>query len=145
MNKRRREASRRGGFTLIEVLLVLVILVVLGSLVGVGISGARKKSLLKAAKAQVSLFETPLATYELDMNAYPTTAQGLEALRTAPSDAKNAAKWGPAYMDKKIPLDPWGNPYQYMFPGKKNAQSYDVWSMGPDGVDGTDDDIGNWN
>jgi len=61
------------------------------------------------------------------------------------ADAKNAAKWGPQpYMDKQIPNDPWERPYQYMSPGKKNTTSFDVWSFGPDGNDGTADDIGNW-
>lgn len=137
-------ARRRRGFTLIEVLLVLVILVILGSLVTVSISGASMKGKIKAAKAQVGMFQQPLELYFLDLNQYPTTSQGLQALLAPPSDLKNSAKWAGPYLDKTLPLDPWDRPYQYACPGKRNPNTYDVWSLGPDGVDGTADDIGNW-
>jgi general secretion pathway protein G len=65
-------------------------------------------------------------------------------LRAAPSDLANPAKWDGPYLDKTVPADPWGKPYQYASPGTHNADGYDVWSNGPDGVSGTDDDIGNW-
>jgi len=136
---------RRGGFTLVEVLLVLVILVILVSLVVGGYTSAQKKANLNAAKAQIGLFETPLKMYYMDLNTYPTTDQGLEALRNPPGDLPNPDKWGPdPYLEKNIPLDPWGNPYQYEQPGRNNANSYDIWSFGPNGADGDDDDIGNW-
>lgn len=134
----------RGGFTLIEVLLVLVILVILGSLVTVSISGASMKGKVKAAKAQVGMLQQPLEMYFLDLNQYPTTSQGLQALLAPPSDLKNNTKWAGPYVDKTLPLDPWDRPYQYASPGKHNPNTYDVWSLGPDGVDGTADDIGNW-
>ncbi|MBN2476175.1 MAG: type II secretion system major pseudopilin GspG [Pirellulales bacterium] len=140
-----RSRRRRGGFTLIEVLLVLVILVILASLVVGGYSSARKKANLNAAKAQIGLFESPLKMYEFDVGAYPTTEQGLESLRNPPGDLPNPDKWGPdPYLEKNVPLDPWDNPYQYEQPGRNNPNSYDLWSFGPDGIDGTDDDVGNW-
>lgn len=136
---------RRSGFTLIEVLLVLVILVILGSLVGIQVRSAQKKGLVNAAKSQIGLFKSPLDTYLLDVGDYPSTSAGLEALHSAPPEAQGQGtmKWGGPYMDK-IPADPWGRPYQYTAPGRHNPETFDVWSFGPDGSDGTDDDIGNW-
>jgi general secretion pathway protein G len=142
MNRR----GRRSGFTLIEVLLVLVILVILGSLVGLQVSNAQKKGRRDAAKAQTTMFEQPLKMYELDMGQYPSTSAGLEALRSAPPEAQSqgSTKWSGPYLEKAVPLDPWGRPFQYASPGRHNSDSFDVWSLGPDGADGTEDDIGNW-
>ncbi len=137
-------ARRRGGFTLIEVLLVLVILVILVSLVVGGYTQAQSKAMRDAAKAQIGLFETPLELYHMDLYEYPSTQQGLDALRAAPGDVGNTSKWSGPYLKKNTPLDPWGNPYQYESPGKFNTDSFDIWSFGPDRSDGTDDDIGNW-
>jgi len=136
-------SRRRGGFTLIEVLLVLVILVVLVSLVVGTYTNVQRKALLNAARTQIGLFETPLETYYLDLNTYPATAHGLEALRQPPADLPNPAKWNGPYLSKPVPLDPWDMPYQYESPGRYNAESYDIRSLGPDGVE-SDDDIGNW-
>jgi general secretion pathway protein G len=136
---------RRRGFTLAEVLLVLVILVILVSLAVPTYTGARKKANINSARTQIGLFRTPLEMYSLDMNCFPTTEQGLEALREAPSGLADQSKWGPdPYLEGKIPLDPWGSPYQYQCPGRRNQNSYDIWSWGPDRQDGTNDDIGNW-
>jgi general secretion pathway protein G len=136
--------DRRDGFTLIEVLLVMAILVVLASLVAVNVGSARRKAKLDAARSQVGMFKTPLQMYELAIGAYPTTAQGLEALRTGPGDLPDPAKWDGPYLESSVPLDPWNNPYQYVSPGTHNPDGYDVWSFGPDGINGTEDDIGNW-
>jgi general secretion pathway protein G len=133
---------RRAGFTLIEVLLVLVILVILGSLAVTAYGPMRKKAQIDAAKAAVSMFETPLEAYHLHMDAYPSSQIGLDALRSAPADA--GSNWSGPYIKQDIPLDPWRNPYRYASPGTHNPDSYDLWSAGPDGVDGTPDDIGNW-
>jgi general secretion pathway protein G len=132
------------GFTLIEVLLVMAILVVLASFAAVNIISARRTAKIDAAKSQVGMFKTPLQMYELAIGAYPTTTQGLEALRTAPGDLPNPSKWYGPYLESAVPMDPWDNPYQYVSPGSHNTDGYDVWSFGPDGVDGTEDDIGNW-
>lgn len=135
--------SRSRGFTLIEVLLVLVILVILVSLVVGTYTTAQKKANVNAARTQIGLFDTPLKMYYMDMNMYPTTQQGLQALREPPSDLPNPQQWG-IYLEKPIPNDPWGHPYQYECPGSNNANSYDIWSLGPDKADGTGDEIGNW-
>lgn len=139
--RRTRNRSReRAAFTLMEVLLVLVILVVLGSFAVGVFSNTQARALVRAAQSQIGLFKTPLNTYQLDVGMYPST---LEALYSVPSDLTNPTKWGGPYLET-IPLDPWGNPYQYQFPGNNNPNSYDVWSFGPDGQNGTADDIGNW-
>jgi general secretion pathway protein G len=139
-----RSTRRRAGFTLMEVLLVLAILVILGSLAAVAFQSAMGDSDKRAAKAQIGLFEGPLKFYYLHMKSYPSAASGLEALRTPPGDLPNPAKWQGPYLDKAVPLDPWDRPYRYAYPGTRNPDSFDIWSMGPDGQDGTDDDIGNW-
>lgn len=139
-------ASRRRptGFTLIEVLLVLVILVMLVSLVVGTYTTVQRKAQINAARAQIGYFETPLETYHLDLNMYPSTQTGLQALISPPADLPNPQKWSGPYLKKAIPLDPWDRPYQYMCPGRMNPTSYDIWSAGPDGVDGSEDDVGNW-
>ena len=88
---------------------------------------------------------TPLVTYRLHMGGYPSTEEGLAALKTAPPGKTD--RWRGPYLDEsiKIPiLDPWNEPYQYRYPGVHNKDGYDLWSKGPDKTDGTDDDIGNW-
>ena len=135
--------SRRRGFTLIEVLLVLVILVVLASTAVIAIGPIQRSAYMRAAKTQIGAFDTPLETYRLDMGDYPVTAQGLAALRTAPGDA-GGGRWMGPYLGKEVPMDPWGRPYQYEYPGRVDPTKPDIWSMGPDGVSGSEDDIASW-
>ena len=144
MRRHRRRMARRQAFTLMEVLLVLVILVVLGSIVVMNFGNVQTGANINAAKSQISTLKTPLGVYRMDINQYPSTSQGLGALRQRPGDLANANKWKGPYLEQDLPADPWGNPYQYEFPGRRNPDSYDLWSFGPDGVNGTADDIGNW-
>lgn len=139
-----RSRRRPAGFTLIEVLLVLVILVTLASLAVTAYDGIRKRANINAATVQIGLFEDQLRLYQLTVGSYPTTDQGLEALRTQPADLADPDKWDGPYMEGTVPTDPWGNEYRYESPGKYNPNSYDVWSPGPNGIEGDDDDIGNW-
>ncbi|MGA2619009.1 MAG: type II secretion system major pseudopilin GspG [Thermoguttaceae bacterium] len=132
---------RHGGFTLIEVLLVLVILVILASFAVVSIGPVQRRAHINQAKVQVALFSEALKMYEFNVGSYPTT---LDALRHPPGDLPNPSRWEGPYLDKDIPPDPWNNAYQYTAPGTHNPDSFDVWSLGPDGVSGTEDDIGNW-
>jgi general secretion pathway protein G len=138
------EKRRRGGFTLMEVLLVLVILVILASFAVGAYGPMKRKAKVDAAKAQVGLFKSPLQMYEESVGSLPTTSQGLNALRRSPGDLPNNGKWDGPYLESEVPQDPWGHQYQYASPGSHNSDSYDVWSPGPDGVSGTSDDIGNW-
>jgi general secretion pathway protein G len=140
---RRRPALRR-GFTLLE---ILVVLAIIGLLAGLAITNVDK--ILGGAQAStVQLFvkesmKTPLTSYRIAMGDYPSTSEGLQALITRP--ATKADRWfGPYITDGKIPVDPWGEPYQYAYPGTKNKGGYDLWSKGVDKQSGTSDDIGNW-
>lgn len=128
-----------------EVLLVLIILAVLASLAVFAYQNTQRRANINAAKAQVGLLKTPLQAFQLSTGNYPTTAQGLQALRYLPSDLPDPSKWDGPYLESDVPLDPWGNPYQYVSPGIHNPDGYDLWSYGPDRLSGTDDDIGNWN
>jgi len=132
---------RRGGFTLMEVLLVLVILVILGSIAVPMYISVQRDSYMKLAKNQVNVLETPLNTYRMQVGDFPSS---LAALYTAPADLADVTKWKGPYLEKRLPLDPWGNQYQYQYPGSHNPGTYDIWSMGPDKADGTADDVGNW-
>ena len=136
--KRRKER----GFTLIELLIVMVILGLLAALVGPRMFGKVGKSKQKAAKAQMALFETALDTYRLDVGKYPTTDQGLNALRVQPDGAE---RWDGPYLPKEIPLDPWGHPYEYRSPSENG--DFEIISYGGDGTsggEGEDVDIYNW-
>ena len=131
---RQRRRTRRRGFTLIEVLLVLVILVILGSLATVSYFGAQQQALENQAKVQAGNLDGAVKLYQLNMNRPPAE---VEALITQPSDDQNNRWKGPYWEDATIPLDPWDNEYQYEVTGA----SYKIWSMGPDGASGTEDDI----
>lgn len=132
------------AFTLLEILIVLAII---GLLVGLGVTNFDK--IFGGAQQDVAhtfvtvSMKVPLTQFRMDMGDYPTTAEGLQALANPPQN--HSERWrGPYVADGKIPLDPWGEPYQYRYPGTHNKYGYDLWSKGPDKQDGTADDIGNW-
>lgn len=142
---RKRTRRSRGGFTLLEVLLVLAILVILGSMVTIYFAGAQKGAYEKAARSQISMFEQAIDLYQIDVGTYPSASAGLESLRLPPPDLKNPQKWKGPYIKEAIPLDPWDNPYRYEVLDN-NAMSlnpYRISSSGADGIDGTEDDISN--
>ena len=128
------------GFTLIELLLVLVILGVLAAIVVPKFAGRTEQARVTAAQSQIATFGTALDAFEVDNGYYPKGKDGLYDLVTQPGNAQN---WRGPYM-RAVPDDPWGNPYVYDYPGKNNANSYDIMSMGPDGRAGGDDDLTNW-
>ena len=121
-------------------LLVLVILAVLAAIVIPKFAGRGQQAKETAAKTDISHFETALDAFEVDTGFYPQGSTGLNALVEQPNNAQN---WKGPYL-KKVPNDPWGNAYIYSYPGKNNAKSYDLMSVGPDGRAGDDDDITNW-
>jgi len=133
------------GFTLVELLLVLIILSVLAAIVVPRLVGRGKEARINAAKGQIGMFKTTIDSYVLDnYDQYPSSEQGLKALFSKPTSAPVPKKWKGPYLES-IPLDPWNNEYKYAQPGKHFPSGCDIWSVGPDGQDGTDDDIGNWN
>ncbi len=137
-------SSRRSGFTLLEIIVVLGILGLLVGVLVVNVTGNLNRGQEDTARIFVkTTLQTPLTTYRIDVGDYPSTAEGLQVLVTAP--ASRADRWrGPYTADGKIPLDPWGEPYQYRYPGTKNPRSFDLFSKGPDRQPDTQDDIGNW-
>jgi general secretion pathway protein G len=132
--------SRRAGFTLVELLLVLVILGILAALVLPKFTGRTEQARTTAAQTQISTFGTALDAFEVDTGTYPRGQDGLAQLLSQPADVPN---WRGPYLKSDIPLDPWGRAYIYEFPGRTNPTGYDVRSMGPDGQAGTEDDIVN--
>ena len=132
--------KRQYGFTLVELMLVVIIIGILGAMVIPRMAGRSEEARKAVAKADIDLnIATALKLYELDNGAYPTTDEGLNALKSAPASAKN---WKGPYLER-IPLDPWGKSYQYHSPGTHRTQDYDLLSLGRDGVEGGDD-IVNW-
>lgn len=141
MDKTLRSGKYR-GFSILELLLVLVILAILSAIVGVRFAGQSAKAKVTAATAQLSQFKTALGTYELQVGAYPTTQQGMDALIEEPSDAVG---WSGPYLEAdEVPKDPWGGQWQYRYPGTHNTEGFDIFSPGPDGREGGADDITNW-
>ncbi|HEI8865500.1 type II secretion system major pseudopilin GspG [Serratia sp. AKBS12] len=146
MNTQCDRTSRRlhpqRGFTLLEIMVVIVILGVLASLVVPNLMSNKERADRQKALSDIAALENALDMYKLDNNRYPTTEQGLMALVKAPTVAPLPRYYNPAGYLRRLPADPWGQPYQLMSPGEKNP--IDIFSGGPDGVAGTDDDIGNW-
>lgn len=136
---RDRDAS---GFTLIELMLVMVILATMAAIVLPKLTGRSKQAKITAAKTQVSQLEVALDAFEIDLGRYPTTAEGPRALVQKPTS--EADGWQQPYLKRDVPKDPWGNDYVYRYPGQYNEDGYDLYSLGPDGKLGGEDDITNW-
>ena len=124
-------ASGARGFTLLELLVVMVIIGLLAGIVAPQYFAQLGKSNTKVAKAQIESFSQALDQYRLDVGQYPTTEQGLAALRQAP---QNTPRWAGPYLKREIPNDPWTHPYQYVAPGQHG--DYDIFSLGADGQPG---------
>jgi len=139
-----RQYERAAGFTLMELLLVVVIIGVLAALVAPRIIGQGKKARIAAAKQQIQNFETALKLYYLDNDTYPTTEQGLEALLVEPASDPLPMNWEGPYLEKAVPTDPWGSEYVLTSPGLYNPDDLDILSYGPDRKEGGGDDIANY-
>lgn len=139
MNRRRRQMS---GFTLIELLLVVVIIGLLAAIVVPNLITRVDDSKVETARASVTVFLQALERYKLDVGNYPTTDEGLASLLVAPSSLKDPKKWkGPYLQETTVPKDPWGNDFVYEFPSTRGVTWPDVFSPGPDGQKGNEDDI----
>jgi general secretion pathway protein G len=140
-----RQRARQGGFTLIEIMVVVVILGILAAIVVPNIMDAPDKARVTKAKQDLRVLESALELYKLDNFNYPSSQQGLEALVAPPSGDPPAPNWKQGGYIKALPKDPWGNPYQYLYPGTHGE--IDLFSFGADGKpggDGVSADIGNW-
>jgi len=139
---KKHQASFSHGFTLLELLVVMVIIGLLAGYVGPKYFAQIGKSEVKTAKAQIDSLDKALDQYRIDIGHYPSTENGLAALNAQPA---NEAKWHGPYLKKKVPNDPWGKPYQYKMPGEHG--DYDLWSYGSDGASGGKDEaaeVTNW-
>lgn len=133
---------RAGGFTLLELLVVILIIGLLTGIVGPRFMSQISRSEITAAKAQIDAFEKALETYRIDTGRYPSTTQGLQALVARPVDEP---RWRGPYLKDQVPSDPWGQPYDYRAPGR-GAKEFDIISLGRDrapGGDGDDADVTN--
>ncbi|MBI5373921.1 MAG: type II secretion system major pseudopilin GspG [Candidatus Schekmanbacteria bacterium] len=136
----------KAGFTLIEIMVVVVIIGILATLIGTAVIGRIDEANIVKAKSDISTLQSALQLYKMDNGDYPTTEQGLEALVSEPKGGKAAPNWktGGYIEGGKVPNDPWRAPYNYLSPGV-NSNDYDLWSNGKDGQADTEDDIQNWN
>ena len=139
-------SSARAGFTLIELLVVIAIIATLAAVVAPSIFGNLGEARRSAAKSQLQILALALDQYRLDNDAYPTTEQGLAALRMPPPGA-TGANWRGPYLRQEVPLDPWARPYVYLAPGVANPTGYDLYTLGRDaaiGGSGEDADLTAW-
>jgi general secretion pathway protein G len=139
--------SSPAGFTLIELLVVIVIIGLLAGLVAPQVLGRISEAKSETARTQIEMLSVALDNYRLDNGSYPTTEQGLEALRTAPTREPVSRNWRGPYLRKEVPLDPWDRPYVYKSPGEQNKGGFDLLSLGRDGRPGGEDedaDILSW-
>lgn len=127
--------SRR-AFTLLEIIVVIIVLALLAGLVAPQIFGRVSEAKSATARTQIELLGTALDNYRLDNGAYPSTEQGLQALREKPTRVPIPANWRGPYLRKDVPNDPWGRPYRYRFPGERNAATFELSSLGRDGQPG---------
>jgi general secretion pathway protein G len=137
--------SNEDGFTLVELMVVIVILGLLATIVAINVLPATGRANTEKAKTDIATIEQALEMYRLDNLNYPSTTEGLQALVTAPPGGAQAQRYRQGGYIKRLPDDPWGNPYRYTFPGARGA--FDIFSLGADnaeGGEGENADLGNW-
>lgn len=143
----RADRRRRSGFTLVELLVVIVIIATLAAVVAPNVFRNVGGAKVAAASAQIESYALALGAYMLDNDTYPSTDQGLAALRSAPTIGLAPRAWRGPYLTKVIAPDPWGRPYVYLSPGRANLSGFDLYSLGRDGQiggEGDDADITSW-
>lgn len=131
---------KRRGFTLIELMLVMVILAILAAIVVPKFAGRSEQAKIAAAKTDIAGIESALELFEVDNGRYPSSDEGLAALMDAPSGMKN---WKGPYL-KRLSPDPWGQAYNYRYPGTHTTNGYDLYSYGPEGREGGEGQVDNW-
>jgi general secretion pathway protein G len=144
LKRRKKMRIQRSGFTLIEIMIVVMIITALAAMIVPRLSGRSEQAKVAVAEADIaSNIGLALKLYELDNGNYPTTEQGIEALLSKPSSSPSPTNWNGPYLETGR-LDPWKNPYYYKCPGTHNPAGYDLYSAGKDGSPGTEDDVTNW-
>lgn len=141
-----RSRPRAAGFTLVELMVVIVIVGLLATVVMINVMPSQDRAMAEKARADVSVLEQAIETYRLDNLSYPRTEDGLEALLRPPAGLARPERYRPGGYIRRLPTDPWGNPYRYAYPGRHGT--FDVYSLGADGAEGGEGDaadIGNWN
>jgi general secretion pathway protein G len=144
-----RSSTRRDrrAFTLIELLVVIAIIATLAAVVAPALFGNVGEARKNAVKSQLQIMSLALDAYRIDNDAYPTSEQGLEALRSMPLGGEPPKNWKGPYLRQVVPLDPWGRPFVYLGPGLENTTAYDLYSLGKDGKvggAGEDEDLTSW-
>lgn len=137
-------SRQTSAFTLVEIMVVVVILGILAATIIPQFMGTTQDAKISSAKSQVAELESAIERYYVHMDRYPSVEEGLKVLVDAPAGEEQ--KWRGPYI-KTLRNDPWGNPYQYAFPGTHHPTSFDIWSRGADGQDGGEGanaDLGNW-
>lgn len=142
---RRRRAARRGGFTILELLIVIGIILAIGGIVTVNLMGMRDKADTSLTKVKIQNVGRALDNFKLDMKRYPTEEEGVAVLwdKELLEDEGDAAKWAGPYLQEPSPEDTWGFEWVYRSPSEVEGVAYDLISVGPDGEEGTDDDLSN--
>jgi general secretion pathway protein G len=143
------DRTRREGFTLIEIMAVVLIMGLLAGIVGTVVVAQIDQARTQTARAQIKQLESALTFYQMDNGRFPTTDQGLQSLVAKPGGAPEPRNYRPGgYLQGGVvPSDPWQLPYQYLSPGQHNPHSFDIWTLGSDGQpggEGADQDVGNW-
>jgi general secretion pathway protein G len=144
--RRDQQPRRAPGFTLIEIMVVVIILGILAATILPRFIGMTQDAKVGRAQSDIATLETALERFYLNMNGYPSTEEGLKSLVEAPADEARAKDWRGPYI-KDLRVDPWGNPYAYASPGVHGQRTFDLWSRGADGADGGEGegaDITNW-
>jgi general secretion pathway protein G len=138
--------SNQRGMTIIEIMVVLMIIGIIATFVTINVVDRLSQSKIEATQIQIKNISNAVGLYRMTCDRYPSSEDGLASLVSAPTSGtcKNYPEAGFLNEGSDVPMDPYGNPYQYSYPGTNNAKSFDLWSMGSDGEDGTEDDIGNW-
>ena len=142
-----RTTHARAGFTLVEILVVIIVIAVLATLVAPNVFRHVGRAKDTTARAQIELLSAAIEAYRMDNDVFPTTEQGLAALRTAPTGDPRPRDWRGPYLRREVPVDPWGRPYVYRSPGTANPESYDLLTLGRDGREGgqgEDADVLGW-
>jgi len=140
-----RPKPTEAGFTLVELMVVILLIGLLATVVAINVLPSQDRAMVEKARADIATLEQAVEMYRLDLLAYPTTEQGLEALREPPAGLARPERYRPGGYIKRLPDDPWGHPYQYLRPGEHGP--FDIYSLGADGRIGGEDenaDIGNW-